>query len=118
MICVMRCPDCNKFVSFDDPEVELVDVDISEDNVFVTVHITLNCGECGTALAETYLDFQESIPECTCQAGGTKDGQEFEDGLEPNYVVFDEGEPEGYDRYQTHTTNKKGEKVPVKPTLS
>ena len=50
----MRCPDCNKFVSFDDsnePEVNDVNVD---DNGYVTaeVRFVLTCAECGAELKE------------------------------------------------------------------
>jgi hypothetical protein len=54
----MRCPDCNKFVSFDvdgDPEVEL-EADESTGEVTGTVRIVNACQECGAELTEATFD--------------------------------------------------------------
>lgn len=54
----MRCPDCNKFVSFDtetEPEVE-VNVDKTLGTITVEAHIVNTCADCGTEL--TTADFQ------------------------------------------------------------
>jgi len=73
----MRCPDCNKFVSFDtdnDPEVNDERVD-EAGLVSVEVRIVNTCGECGTELKDTTLNFDvdlttevaahyEEKPEC------------------------------------------------------
>lgn len=57
----MRCPDCNKFVSYDadgDPEI---DVEVSEDGQITgTVRIVNACGECGTELKEYTFDVDDS----------------------------------------------------------
>lgn len=54
----MRCPDCNKFVSFDsetDPEIS--DEAVAEDGtVTANVRIVNNCSECGTELKEATLE--------------------------------------------------------------
>lgn len=56
-----RCPDCNKFVPYEeqDPEVE-VEID-EEGTVTGTVRIVNACGECGTELREA--TFEVDAPE-------------------------------------------------------
>lgn len=54
----MRCPDCNKFVSYDDsnePEADDADID-AEGHVTGTVRVYLTCAECGTDLKEANFD--------------------------------------------------------------
>src|SRR5687767_14393235 len=56
----MRCPDCNKFVSFDteaDPETN---IDVAEDGAITgDVRIANNCQECGTELKEGTFDVDD-----------------------------------------------------------
>lgn len=54
----MRCPECNKFVGFDDGNVDEVEVEIDEDSGAVTVtgRVVLPCAECGTELKELSVD--------------------------------------------------------------
>jgi hypothetical protein len=61
----MRCPDCNKFVSFDqlDPEIES---SIEGTEIVGTVRLVLACAECGGELKEANLDFQVDL-EHTCE---------------------------------------------------
>lgn len=59
----MRCPDCNKFVAFEenDPEVEL---DVDDDGMVTgTVRIVNACAECGSELKEATLDVEGSVEE-------------------------------------------------------
>lgn len=90
----MRCPDCNKFVSFDsdlDPEVS-IDVD-ADGMVSGTVRIVNACDQCGQELKEATfeidvdlseemkthilgakengVDFDEHAPECQLEASRT-----------------------------------------------
>lgn len=78
----MRCPDCNKFVSFDDPEVEVDSVDIADGFVNASVTVNLNCADCGTQLKTGTIetDVVVDIPE-----GHDGDGHDIE-------VEFDEAE--------------------------
>lgn len=58
----MRCDQCNKFVSFeeDDPEVE--DLEVDEDgSVTGTVRIVNTCAECGQELKEATLDIDSRV---------------------------------------------------------
>lgn len=60
----MRCPDCNKFVSFDtetEPEEERCEVD--EDRVTAEVRIVNTCAECGAELKEARFSFDEEIED-------------------------------------------------------
>jgi len=66
----MRCPNCNKFVSYDEPEVEIDEGNISEgdENEFiatVSVRIVLKCAECSEELKEMNDDVEiEFEHEC------------------------------------------------------
>jgi hypothetical protein len=69
----MRCPDCNKFVPFEDsdPEVEL-DVELDGDvaRVTGTVRMVRCCAECGTELKEANFDVDEEVPLPTTDPAG------------------------------------------------
>jgi len=63
----MRCPDCNKFVSFDaDTEPEVSDEEVSEEGlVTASVRIVNACAECGTELTEASFDLEIDLTkEC------------------------------------------------------
>lgn len=64
----MRCPDCNKFVSFDSDVEPEIDVDVSGTEVVGSVRIVNNCGECGTELKEASFDISEEILDATDHA--------------------------------------------------
>ncbi len=51
----MRCPDCNRFVAYnqDDPEVEL---EVTSEGVTGDVRIVLTCEQCGTELKESTFE--------------------------------------------------------------
>lgn len=55
----MRCPDCNKFVSFEDgePEVESIDVD-DAGGVTASVRVVDTCAECSTELREYTFELE------------------------------------------------------------
>jgi hypothetical protein len=68
----MRCPDCNKFVSFDEgePEVESIEVDESG-NVRAEVRIVNNCSECGQELKDGRFEFDADHSEECKEHQGT-----------------------------------------------
>lgn len=73
----MRCPDCNKFVSFDteeDPEVT-TNVD-SEGEVGVEIRLVNKCQECGTELKEACFEGTIEIPDAKDHA--ESHGEKFE----------------------------------------
>lgn len=62
-----RCNDCNKFVSYGDPEIETnldANIDETDGSVQVTgdVSCTLTCGDCGSQLKQTSFDVDENVP--------------------------------------------------------
>lgn len=60
----MRCPDCSKFVSFDQQEPE-IEADLDGETVTGTVRLVLACAECGGELKEANLDFEADVDhEC------------------------------------------------------
>lgn len=109
----MRCPDCNKFVSYDEPEVECDGVDINGDSVSVSVRVALNCAECGTTLKEATIE-GECMIEHICKPVEERIGETFlpqseltfkED--EEQFEIEDEGIGEGTDRLETKDRNGK-----------
>lgn len=64
----MRCPDCNKFVSYnDEDEIEVQTEEATYDKeertvqVQVEVRIAKTCGECGTELKEATIEIDKTI---------------------------------------------------------
>lgn len=116
----MRCPDCNKFVSYDEPEAESNSVGVDGDDLSLETVVRLNCAECGTALKEytfeTGITMSHDCPpqEPATPADADPDGDEspepnefgWEEGDE-QYEVEDEGEPTGTSRVQTKDRNGK-----------
>lgn len=103
----MRCPDCEKMVSYGDPEFETQDSSVDEDgHVSIEVRMALTCGDCGTELKETNFTLETDIEhECEEKLKDEDDKYELvEDDLE---VMETE------DYRPKYTTNKKGEQKPV-----
>ena len=62
----MRCPDCNKFVSFEEAEPEVESLEAGTDGtVTATVRIVNTCMECSQELTEATLDLES---QDVCQA--------------------------------------------------
>jgi hypothetical protein len=61
----MRCPDCNKFVSFDQQDPE-VDAAVGNSEITGSVRLVLACAECGGELKEANIDFSADIDH-TCE---------------------------------------------------
>lgn len=61
----MRCPDCNKFVSYDEPNVDDVSFSLDENSgeVEVSGTVELPCADCGTALKSMQVDETVDLPE-------------------------------------------------------
>lgn len=56
-----RCPDCNKFVSFEEEEPEInVDVD-DEGAITGTCRIVNSCQDCGAELTEYTFDIETAV---------------------------------------------------------
>lgn len=82
----MRCPDCNKFVPYDDSnEPEVNDLSIEEDGtVTANVRILLTCAECGAELKdyEFDLDTQADLGEHDTNKKADEGEEEIEHELE------------------------------------
>jgi len=103
----MRCPNCNKFVSYDEPEVEIDESAISEgdeENKFTataSVRIVLKCADCGEELKEANEDVEiEFEHEC-------KEKDFYFGELELNEITG-----EGFSRVETKDRHGK----PIKST--
>lgn len=126
----MRCPDCNKFVGFDEGNVDEITAVIDDNGVIcVSGRVVLPCADCGTELKELHVeeeydvndDFAEDaltvirnkVPEkhhplLTDEWFRTKVSVEYI--MDDPDVVFSE-------RTQTHTTRKTKKgivQVPIK----
>lgn len=92
----MRCPDCNKFVSYDvDVEPEEEQQDVTGTTFTATYRRTLTCQDCGTELKEGSIDleynFEADIQEATDasepkNSGTAKPEHEHEWEIEECYV--------------------------------
>jgi hypothetical protein len=81
----MRCPDCNKFVSYDDSAEPELDLDVEDLTVTGTVRIMLPCAECGTELKETTFDVEiDFTDDVEAQWPGSTT---VEDGKEPQVML-------------------------------
>jgi len=71
----MRCPDCNKFASYDDStEPELDELNVNQDgDVTSRVRVVLTHDECGTELKEYTFDLEVDAQVFTNTAGDTFD---------------------------------------------
>lgn len=111
----MRCPDCNKFVSYDTPECEVQNVDIMSSTLTSLVSVRLNCQDCSTTLKEAEIGDEAEIQH-TCKPEderpeGWKKNADFTEG-EEQFEVEDEGEPEPTDRLENKDRHGKAIKNP------
>ena len=110
----MRCPDCGKFVGFDEGNVDEVEADIDEESGVVQIEgrVVLPCAECGTELKElsvseeieTADDFEKSVLDAVKEAVGDKLGSEVtQEWVDANCKVTYsiDAEPEFHERTQT-----------------
>lgn len=67
----MRCPDCNKFVPYGEPEIEIQGEDIQGSTFTADVRIMLPCEECSTELKETTISVEAQIVH-ECKKRGRK----------------------------------------------
>lgn len=59
----MRCPDCNKFVSYandEEPEIDTEEID-GVGNYTIEVRLPKNCAECGTELKSNSFTFEGQV---------------------------------------------------------
>lgn len=95
----MRCPDCNKFVSFEEQEPEVDNLEISEDGQITgEIRIVNACAECSNELTESSFEIDVSM-EIPKKHTGEGHDLEIEDG--------------GCERISRSGYFKKGEFVPA-----
>ncbi len=102
----MRCPSCNKFVSFDTETEPEVDVEIDEEGTVTgSVRIVNTCAECGEELKEASLELEVDLTEA-CAAHVNEEGEEKhslsvdDDGSER--TERSDGKPGTPSRYRRH----------------
>jgi hypothetical protein len=61
----MRCPECQKFASYGEPQVEALDFGSEEDRVTAEVQVTLVCADDDTELKQGTLEVTFGV-EHTC----------------------------------------------------
>lgn len=96
----MRCPDCNKFVAYDEPEVEIQSADISSNDATVCARVVLKCADCGGELKDAEIESSMSI-EHDCPKG-ENEKREFEWEDEPQ---------DGDATSRTQTTDRHGKPI-------
>ncbi len=111
----MRCPDCNKFVSYDEPECQADSVNVCDEVVTTSMVVNLNCAECGTNLKDAQIDAECTIVhECKPKTKRPKDWEpdpHYASGKQ-QFEIEDDGSPEGTSRIEN--INKKGKPIPMR----
>lgn len=102
----MRCPSCEKFVSYDEPECEEQDsAAVDGTTVTANVRVVLKCADCGDELKEATFDLEgEAALKAKCKAA-----DESEDAPEHEWEVVD-ASYDPTDRYES--IDKKGRAIP------
>lgn len=100
----MRCPDCNKFVSYDEPQCEVGSVELGGETVRANVTVQLNCEDCGGTLKDAEIEAETEIEhECKPEAERDKEWKPDAD-LEKDddqYELESDGDAEGTNRMET-----------------
>lgn len=100
----MRCPDCNKFVSYDEPQCEIGSVEIDDETVRANVTVQLNCQDCGSTLKDAEIEAEAAVGhECKPEAERGKDWEPDADFKKDDdqYEVESDGDAEGTNRMET-----------------
>jgi RecJ-like exonuclease len=98
-----RCNDCNKFVSYGDPEFTVnLDATVNDEGIEVTgdIEMQLTCAECAGTLKSTTFDVCEQVGDEKFLIGSKthfKRG-EWEKKSEDMSVDMNDNEPEGTER--------------------
>lgn len=60
-----RCGNCNKFVSYGDPDIEVNSERVEDGVALADVEVYLTCAECGQQIKQALLSFEEPVEhEC------------------------------------------------------
>lgn len=101
----MRCNDCNKFVSYDEPQCELDSCEVGEGTVTASVTVSLNCADCGGTLKQSSIDSDDSFDH-TCNPEG-KPVDDWKEGDDQYELQNDGDQPEGTIRVENTDRNGK-----------
>lgn len=75
----MRCNECNKFVSYGEPEVEVEEDGLTDDELTCEVRVVLPCYECGEELKECTMESCITIDhECEDDTDSDDEEKEYE----------------------------------------
>jgi len=109
----MRCPDCNKFVGFDEADPEIESLEVNEDGaVSISVRIVNCCADCGTELKEATFEMEADHSTEFAEhlkAEGIEETAEPEPHAEHELSI----EEAGYERTNRSGFFKKGQFVPA-----
>lgn len=100
----MRCPECNKFVSYDDPQCEVGSVELDGDTVRSNVTVQLCCQTCGGTLKDAEIEADTQIEhKCKPEAERDKDWKPDADYKtdDDQYEIESDGNAEGTNRTET-----------------
>ena len=59
----MRCPDCNKFVAFEEVEPEVNSIEVNDKKVSVETRIVNCCADCSTELTDAEIKMEHDFSE-------------------------------------------------------
>lgn len=109
----MRCPDCEKMVSYGEATTEILDESIDGGTFSCSVRIVLPCAECGTELKECILEFEQEIDhECPVEKNESQDEQSS--AFEDTTYELEIDDPELIEDYRPKTRKlKNGTEKPV-----
>ncbi len=101
----MRCPDCNKFVSYDEPQAEISQVAVSGTEIQADIRVVLNCQDCGTELKDNEFNTQVEI-EHECKPVEQREEEwkpdtDYKPDDSEKFEVENEGDPEGSGRVES-----------------
>lgn len=129
----MRCPDCQKFVAYGDPEFEVDDAEAQDGQLVASIRMVLPCEDCGTELKETTFDvderFEHECPKQECVCGGPRidhyaeDGETLLDGIDHDFEAagqdpdYDVDEPGVEDATRQESTKKVARWVAIAPRV-
>jgi DNA-directed RNA polymerase subunit N (RpoN/RPB10) len=95
-----RCNQCNKFVSYDEPQVEEQNCDVNDMTVEGEVSVTLCCADCGTEMSQAYLEFSEDF-EHECEGEPTEEWlKDHEADDDPEFSLESSDNWSPTDRYE------------------
>ncbi len=103
----MRCPDCKKFTSYGDPDVDDIEVTLDGSTLTLSGPLSLTCGECGTTVAATELSAEQDVADQFPSPPFEPVPEGKEDDVE--YAIEGSPDIEPVDRLED--TDKHGKKV-------